>query len=178
MLIRTCFVLCCFLLVHKEPVISWRDSYKLTWSDFKATPDNQSNAVAITASGITLGFSIKQTDGKVVSFKTEIDAHFYPEQSWYKPEKANNHVLQHEQLHFDITELYARKFRYRVSKLKESANIKRILQKLHDDINKELTSVQNSYDTETNYSRHVNAQAKWQAYIKEEIKKYSKYKSN
>ena len=178
MFIRTFFVLSCFLLVHKEPVLSWRDSYKLIWSDFKGNPDMLSSAVAITASGITFGFSVKQSDGKVVSFKTDIDAHFYPEQSWYKPEKANSHVLQHEQLHFDITELHARKFRHRVSKLKVTGNMKEVLQKIHEDINKELTAVQNSYDTETNYSRLASAQAKWQSYIKEELKKYAKYKSN
>ena len=108
--------LCFFCIQNDESVLSWDASYKLSWSDFKAKPNTNSSAVAITASGIIFGFSIKQTDkNKVVSFTTDVYAHFYPEQSWYKMKRANNHILQHEQLHFDITELYARKFRYRIS---------------------------------------------------------------
>ncbi|TXG35634.1 DUF922 domain-containing protein [Seonamhaeicola maritimus] len=178
-MIRLVFLLCCFLCVkNDEPVIAWNDTYKLTWSDFKGEPDIYSSAVATTASGITFGFSIKQTNGRAVSFKTNVNAHFYPKKSWYKPDRANIHVLNHEQLHFNITELFARKFRYRISKIVISKSLKEELQNLHKTINKELAMMQDKYDDETNHSRSIEFQSKWEGYIKLELKKYSKYKSN
>lgn len=164
-------------MVQDEPVISWSTSYKLSWSDFKGKPNQRVSAVAVTASGISFGYTIKETDRQVVDFSTEVYAHFYPEKSWYKSERANSHILGHEQLHFDITELYARKFRYRISKLKLSNAIKSELKALQKSINLELKQLQDQYDTESNYSRNFEAQAKWEAYVAEELKKLSKYGS-
>ncbi|MCB4799988.1 DUF922 domain-containing protein [Neotamlana laminarinivorans] len=154
-----------------QPVKSWKADYKLIWADFKGKPNPNHSAVAVTASGITFGFSITETNtNKVVDFNAEVYAHFYPEQSWYAPNRANAHVLGHEQLHFNITELFARKFRQRISKLKKSNNIRRELKTLHNTINKELAQFQNKYDTETDFSRNFEAQLKWEKYIEAELK--------
>lgn len=178
-MIRILLLLCCLVCFQDdEPVISWNESYKLSWADFKAKPHNHNDAAAITASGITFGFSIRQTDrNQVISFDADVHAHFYPEQSWYKVEVVDDHILSHEQLHFDITELYARKFRYRISQLKVSNNIRKQLKKIHNDINSELSSLQTQYDNETDYSRNYETQAKWQKSIKAELETFSKFKS-
>lgn len=177
-MIRILLITCCFLSIQKdEPVLSWNESYQLTWVDFKSKPNNRVSATAVTASGITFGFSITESNSNPISFTTEVHAHFYPEKSWFKSELANNHVLGHEQLHFDITELHARKFRQHISKLKISNTIKKDLRNLHNEMNKALEVMQNNYDAETNFSRHVEFQSKWQLYIDEELKKLSDYKS-
>lgn len=170
-------ILCGFLCsAQNEPEIAWNDSYKLSWIDFKDQPDNKDKAVAITASGITFGFSIKQTDTQVISFTTNVSTHFYPEKSWYKAKEADAHVLGHEQLHFDITELFARKFRQRISELTVSNSIGSQLKKLHETIKRELTSMQNAYDSETDFSRNAEQQAKWKANITKELTKLYEYK--
>ena len=94
-----------------------------------------------------------------------------------KKEQADSHVLGHEQLHFDITELYARKFRHLIDQIKVSNSVRGQLKTLHNTINKELSQLQNKYDSETNYSRNVDAQTKWKTYIADELEKFSKYKS-
>ncbi|WOD44091.1 DUF922 domain-containing protein [Hwangdonia lutea] len=176
-MVKILLILCVFLCVQDEPTLSWNESYKLTWADFKGAANNKVSAVAITASGISFGFSVRETDAEVVSFSTEVFSHFYPEQSWYKSNLADNHVLGHEQLHFDITELHVRKFRQRISLLKVSNHIKNELRQLNKTINKELTAMQDKYDAETNYSRNFENQAKWKSYIANELNKLSKYKS-
>ncbi|TBN13843.1 DUF922 domain-containing protein [Hyunsoonleella pacifica] len=172
-------VICLLLFVqyNDEPVMSWHDNYRLVWNDFKAKPKYTINAVAITASGITFGFSIRESDNRVISFSTEVHAHFYPEQSWYKPESVNDHVLGHEQLHFDITELFARKFRKRISLLKTTNDVAKRLREIHKNINKELAAFQNKYDTETDFSRNIEIQLSWEAFIKKELKKLDYFKS-
>ena len=160
--IKFALILCSFYCAAQDqPVIIWNDSYKLSWSDFKDKADSSDRAVAVTASGITFGFSIKQSDKQVIDFTTNVLTHFYPEQSWFKVKEADAHVLGHEQLHFDITELYARKFRQRISELKVSNAIDGQLKRLHETIKRELTSKQDAYDAETDYSRNIEQQAKW-----------------
>lgn len=160
-----------------EPVMAWNDDYKLTWNDFKAKPKYSTSAVATTASGITFGFSIRESDTRVISFSTEVHAHFYPEQSWYKPQRADDHVLGHEQLHFDITELFARKFRKRISLLKTTNDVAKRLRAIHRNINKELAAFQNQYDAETDFSRNAEIQQQWEAFIAKELKKLDSFKS-
>jgi hypothetical protein len=177
-LAKLIFSIFLILCIQNEPVLTWDENAKLTWADFKASPKSNSGAVAITASGITFGFSIKSTDkNKVLSFTANVNAYFYPEQSWYKPERATNHVLGHEQLHFSITELYARKFRQRIGKLKMSKTIRRELKALQTTINKELAETQELYDNETDYSRNEENQAKWEQYINAELENYAAFKS-
>ena len=171
------FVLCCFLCVQEEPTLSWDEAYKLTWEDFKGESNHDISAVAITASGISFGFSFKQTDTDIISFTTNVFTHFYPEQSWYKPDIADANVLGHEQLHFDITELFARKFRQRISHLKVSNAIRSELESLNKTINKELSVMQNTYDSETDFSRNFEQQDKWKVYIANALQNLSNYKS-
>ena len=117
-----------------DETISWNDDFKLTWNNFKDTPKKNVDAVALTASGITFEFSLQETENRIVNFETKVFAHFYPNKSWYLKENATDYILAHEQLHFDMTELYTRKFRQRISKLKVSNNLKSELRKLHLDI--------------------------------------------
>jgi len=172
------FICFCILTLHNDEVtITWNESYKLSWADFQGPAKSGTDAVATTASGITFSYSIKRTSKRIVGYKTKIFAHFYPEKSWYKPEHADNHILAHEQFHFNITELHARKFRQRVSKLQVSSSINTQLDQIHQEINLELSRLQEKYDSETNFSRNFEQQALWQQYIQEELAKLAKYKS-
>lgn len=86
--------------------IVWSDSYKLGWNDFKGVPNDPNRKVkALTISGIY----IQQIRTKGVLPKYKITARFVKSASWTKTNDEEH--LKHEQLHFDITELYARKLR-------------------------------------------------------------------
>ncbi|WP_370476847.1 DUF922 domain-containing protein [Tamlana flava] len=178
-MLKVILLFCGFLFFKQdEPVLSWSEVHRLSWADFKSKPNDNENAAAITASGITFGFSITQTDkNQVVSFTSEVHAHFYPEQSWYKVEQADDYALGHEQLHFYITELYARKFRERISELRVSNNIRKELKGIHENINKEPSEIQSAYDYETDYSRNYETQDKSSAFIRLELQKLATYKS-
>ena len=164
-------------MLHKDEVtIPWSESYKLAWSDFQGPEKLDSDAVATTASGITFSYSIKKTSTRNVSFQTQVDAHFYPEKSWYKPHLADSHILSHEQYHFNITELFARKFRQRVAQVEVSQGLSSALDKIHEDINSELSDFQELYDADTNYSRNFEQQAIWQKRIDDALENTSKFK--
>ena len=171
------FVLCFTSAVNDEDTIQWNESQKLSWTDFKGQKQPDSDAAAITASGITFSYSVKTTDNRITSFDAQAEAHFYPESSWYIEDRCNDHILAHEQLHFDITELYVRIFRYRLAKLQVSQNIKPQLNALHETVNKELADMQYQYDAQSENSINKLEQAKWDAYVVENLKKFVAYKS-
>jgi len=166
-LISFCFLLC----LGENNSITWQNSRKLTWQDFKAKPKAEVEAVASTVSGISFSFTLAQKDSEDYTYKTFVEAHFYPEKSWVKIKDSTNYMLSHEQLHIDITELYARKIRKRISETEFTKNIRSELNMLNDDINNELEIIQNKYDTETNHSIIPERQKKWQTLIEKELAK-------
>ena len=174
-------ILClAFLLVgvvSNEETMTWNEERKLTWEDFRAEPNTNSDAVALTASGITFGYSVKTSGRRIIGFTTSVEAHFYPDKSWYIADRANDYILGHEQLHFDITELYARKFRQHLDRLVVNQSIRVQMNQIHEAINEALTKTQETYDDQTKHSINVDAQAYWENYIDEELKKLEKYKS-
>ncbi len=175
-MIRYTLLIFCFLMLQDSSnSFIWNASKKLEWNDFKGKPDAMVEPVAITASGISLKYAIKQRNGKNISLKTEIYAHFYPHQSWYKPKEVNAHILAHEQFHFNITEWYTRKFRAQVAQLPISKTLKTDLENLYKTINQELSKKQKQYDYETNYSRNTEQQKIWEARITKELEQFSKH---
>ncbi|WP_299888462.1 hypothetical protein [uncultured Lacinutrix sp.] len=158
--------------------ISWNQNYKLTWQDFKGKPNKETDAVAVTASGITFGYSIKKSSTKgITGFNTTVLAHFYPEHSWCKKDVVDDHVLAHEQLHFDITELNTRYFREKISKLKVSNTIADVLNSIHKKTNEELEAMQQRYDNESEYSINKEGQSKWSTFVSKELKRLQEFQS-
>ena len=172
------FYLFLFLICFhpNEESILWNETRRLEWSDFKGNPNFNSDAAAITASGLTFDFTATTTSIRLIDFTATVEAHFYPGKSWYKKDRVNRIVLAHEQLHFDITELYARKLRKQIDEASFSVDIKQEISNLHSKINKELKAFQNKYDSESDYSRSIESQKKWQIFVKHELSKLSKYK--
>lgn len=149
--------------------ISWSDR-KLTWKDFKGEPPQSDRVAATTASGISYRFTTLSNASRQLKVNFEISTHFYPNESWYKPELCDDIILGHEQLHFDIAELFARKLRKELAKATFTrANVKAKVKSIYNKNNKELGAFQNRYDAETNFSRNRKNQRIWNLKIKEAL---------
>jgi len=166
------FLAVSFSFIADEPSITWKNTHRLSWKDFRGTPDNSSDIAAITASGISYELAATIAGSKV-DVDCKVAAFFYPEKSWYKKELADSVVLAHEQLHFDITELHARKFRKAIERTTFTENVKQEMKRLYDNINKELDAYQNRYDTATDYSRDIEKQTEWGIKVAKDLKKYN-----
>lgn len=161
----------------KLETLSWNEQRLLTWDDFKDMPQPNTNAAALTASGISFGFSVNKTGQKITGFNTNVECVFYPEKSWYKPKLANNYILNHEQMHFNITELHARKFRKQISNTAPNQALKSQLNRLYETITKASVRMQRRYDSETNHSINKEKQQEWDIFITEELKKLDAFKT-
>lgn len=104
----------------KDNFILWQENKKLKIQDFKA--DNKDTVKvnqqqflgAISAIRIEYS-SFQRNKNSVPDFS--IKTYFDPNGSWML--LKNDYVLQHEQIHFDLTELYARKMRKSVESLRQ-----------------------------------------------------------
>lgn len=153
---------------EEDRVLAWTSERRLTWADYQGSALKTEWASATTASGIsyTLNSIISNNESRLEIIVTSL---FYPDKSWYKPDLCDEVVLSHEQLHFDITELFAKKFRERLKTVKNDENIKKKVRAIFVEINKELYIFQNKYDRETNYSRNVPEQLIWNKRIAEDL---------
>lgn len=164
-----------FLFTVSNEKIAWAEDVKLTWEDFQGRPDLRSPFVAMTSSGIVFSYQVVSENGKL-SLTTEVEANFQPKMSWYKPEKVNNHVLQHEQGHFNITEIHARKLRKDFEEYKVTKNYERELSAIFTRINRERQAMQDRFDKETDHSQNKEKEAEWQVFINKELKKLNLWK--
>ncbi len=94
-----------FILPDND-VILWKKDRPLTWDDFKGKPPKRF-AVASTNYDILQKVLSINKDSSCV----EVKAVFFSNKSWKREKWIDKTVLIHEQKHFDIVELYARKLR-------------------------------------------------------------------
>lgn len=162
-------VLFSFQPVQDYETISWNSNERLSWTDFKGKIPENSRAAATTASGITYRFSTSGNRNQLqVDFK--VDTHFYPNKSWFQPALCDEVILSHEQLHFDISELYARKLRKELNDASYTRNnIKAKVRIIYRKNNEALNAYQNQYDHATNYSRDREQQLIWNKKIAEAL---------
>ncbi len=151
-----------------EESIAWNASKKLTWADFRGPVPPDASSAATTASGISYQYTANLIHHEV-QLDFEVTAFFYPNESWYRPEVCDSTILQHEQLHFDISELFARKMRLQLQRTAFTENVKSEVRNIYKKILKELSEFQDQYDWETNFSRNREAQHRWNQRIAEAL---------
>lgn len=152
----------------EELKIYWNEDRLLTWEDFQGPPDSKVPFHASTSSGIGFSWSMKSSK-EGTEFKYEITNSFNPDRSWVKEGKESEHLLAHEQLHFDISELHARKFRKELKAYKITKSIKQDLNTIYTKNERARQKMQRSFDSETKHSQNKEAQEKWQTFIASEL---------
>lgn len=152
-----------------EETLAWSAGRKLTWADYKARPDPNSDAAATTASYLLFSYSIRNDE---ISYR--IESKFSKTRSWGLHKTA--YILSHEQGHFDLAEVYARKLFKKVQEYRfHKKNYRKDLQKIYQEILDEKEEMQNKYDRETNHSINKEKQAEWLKKIEKMLEEYKDY---
>ncbi len=154
--------------LQAQEKVAWKPDINLYWKDFKGEVPQGSGAAATTASGISYQFSTYREKGEM-KLDYDVYAFFYPTESWYKPEICNDVTLSHERLHFDISELFARKMDKEIAQSTFTKNVKQEVRAIYKKTLRELNKFQNQYDLETDFSRNVPQQNRWIAKIKQAL---------
>ncbi len=146
----------------EDHAFAWSAARPLTWSDFQGLPPTEGREGARTS--YTL-YSTWQCRGSVFEFR--VIAGFRRRQSWVKAVVLNDRVqrrtaLGHEQTHFDLGEVHARRMRQVFGDLaapcrKTDAELAALAQRLAQEEEAE----QRRYDAETNHGLLAAQQAAW-----------------
>ena len=163
--------------VAQDTELPWNAGKKLTWNDFKANPDRSHPYAAITYSGMSYGFSADVVNGEVY-VKYNVNCFFVANKSWVKRRYLGDaELLKHEQLHFDITELFTRKFRKELSVMNFTENVKSEIKVVYKRLTREKVSLQEQYDSETDHSKNKRVQKTWQLKVESELQKLLEFAS-
>lgn len=178
--LTTTFIFCQFARKQKEPykekdIVIWSESDKISWNDFKGKPP-QSQHEAITSSTIYSKYEVSSS----AKIAINIRACFILKESWKKVKNPSEYLLNHEQKHFDITEIYARRLRKTLTDtiFKNETLARREIPKIMRDNDKSLTVFQSLYDKETNHSINQKIQDFWNAKIERELTVLQDYKNS
>lgn len=164
-----------FFSSENDPVkMQWDENRKLTWTDFKASPAKGADYVASTSSGISFSFSYKLDEE--LTYNYTVESFFYPEESWFKEAFASAYILQHEQTHFDISEVHARILRKRISEASFSKAIKKEMKALYQKVEGERQTMQNLFDSETEHSKNKEKEQQWELYVAQQLEAYEQFK--
>jgi len=152
---------------QNEEFIEWSAAKRLSWEDYLAKPSSSSDAAAITSTALGLEYHVRNN---ILTYT--ITCRFSKTRSWGK--YRTDYILQHEQGHFDITELYARKLDEAIREYSfNPKKFKTDLDQIYKEIMEEKEEVQNQYDLDTDFSRNPEKQSEWLKKIQRELTRYS-----
>ncbi len=171
--------------------LRWEKSRPLTWDDFQGIPDLRAT---VAGAGIKADlkhktiYEWKIIEGSCHYWFTEIEGIAYMSkiESWVRPDQRNSlWGLQHEQKHFDIVQIYAKKFNQRVenellnrvflcpggsdswseSKIKIAANAK--VTAMLNQVRNQIPLMQKAYDEQTNHGMNNEQQKRWEYMVRD-----------
>jgi hypothetical protein len=160
-----------------EKQIAWSSARKLVWEDFKGIPDNSNTAKNIAAQtncGFQFNTYYPTLFGKP---KLAVDNIFNCKLSWVREAQKNQQgLLAHEQAHFDLCEIYARKLRKEFAEAKmPAASIDYEALHIFKKVSADYIRQQDLYDEETNHGLNTMKQNEWIKQIANELQELSVY---
>jgi hypothetical protein len=146
--------------------LHWSASRPLTLADFKSRPRPGETHAALTSATI-----VAQVACKGGQFTGHVQAAFDPTASWWRePATATPKLLRHEQLHFDITEVYARRLRQKLAAVRvPCAQLGSAFESLAQGVYAEWEKAEAQYDRDTNHGLKPEPQAQWEAQVQQQL---------
>jgi len=154
-----------------DTLVVWKAGRPLQWNDFNGPIDYTSSFEATTYTSMRYVYTWRLENGTYhIVFKTH--GYMHTNTSWSHVNKQTDYLLGHEQLHFDITELFARKLleAYKAETFDPKApDLKQKIARICTEMEVQRNAMQKRYDEETNHCKNHEAQHSWEQYIKAEL---------
>ena len=156
----------------KRDFIIWTSSKKLTREDFEGTKPDSSNASAGASVKLRVNYDIRET-----STSFDVRCVFFKKESWFVYRDPGEHILLHEQGHFDIGEIFARELRKNLAEAVARTPIisPGRLDSIYKIHAKALDGMQVLYDNETNHSLIIDKQERWNLQIRKTLDSLNAY---
>lgn len=152
--------------------VPWSAGRPLTVTDFQGRPGPAEPHAALTSARIDASGACRDN-----VFTADVRAVFDPATSWVRePATLSAALLRHEQLHFDIAEVYARRLRLKFASARPNCvqlqgAFNRISQSLYAEWEREETR----YDQETSHGLNAVQQAFWERQTAVRLQQLAEY---
>lgn len=152
-----------------EQAFQWSPYRRLTWEDFRGGIRRgvTDRTAAETSCGIAIETSLATASDKarVYVFNT-----FDKQKSWVRPGQDITSVLEHEQGHWDLCELYTRKIQARFNAAHiTGGSLKREVSRIYDSGMQEYVERQEQYERETAHGTIASEQKRWTEMLSREL---------
>lgn len=140
----------------------------LKWDDFQEKPRNSKYAGSVFPS---FGFEEQQeiTNG-VIKLQFSLKVYVPKSACWVKDNSRDDYTLNHEQRHFDIVEIVAKRFEQKIRSTKLPVNnFDGLINFEFYEFFGEMNSLQEQYDTETQHGINSGQQAQWNRRIDQDL---------
>jgi hypothetical protein len=149
----------------------WKEHGRLKWDDFKGDSGAIQDESA-AATYCSIGFRTRLADDGGLPL-VEVYNTFYVNRSWVKPNARLQSVLDHEQGHFDLCEVYTRRLRQRMAAAALATGTqqpdRQLMIALYSEVSAEYEQQQQLYEEETLHGTIAALQVKWQLWIMEQL---------
>ena len=159
-----CFA--CILSYGQENFIRWNDKEPLQWEDFGGKIKDTSWLDAECFAEIRYNYQFKS----LKDFQFDVFANFDKNTSWIRKESQSEALLKHEQLHFDIAELYSLRIKEIFENYRYTKNFISEIQLIFNNKKQEYLSMQQQYDEETEHSINKKKQKEWEASVTDALR--------
>lgn len=141
-------------------LVKWDESRKISWNHFIVK--NGSDRFAAECHTFFKASFYLEND----SVFCQVVSYFNKDSSWRAPHirKSDPYTINHEQKHFDITEIFARKIR---KQLIEQPVNEQQLESIYFENARECRKFQERYDRETRHSIDISKQLEWNQKIEQ-----------
>ena len=160
------------LTAQNTDKVQWNEA-KLAWTDYWAKPDPASYHDAVSYSNITYKV---ESGGEEHTLEVSVNCYFLRAESWVKETSKTEELLVAEQVHFDITEKYARLMRREMMNQKWDNGIyKKEFERIYHQYILEQKKEQSLFDKESKFGKLKDQVEKWKKKTESELSKLEKY---
>jgi hypothetical protein len=158
--------------------VAWSAARRLRWSDFAGGAPKTRTGDEGALTGYSIFYGVRCT-GEAFEFSAV--AGFLPHESWVKPEviadrAMSERTLRHEQTHFDLTEVFARRLRKAFVDLYEPCRrADTDLDELASQYLRAEKTEQQRYDEETQHGLVAAEQTAWDRQVAGDLASLGKY---
>ena len=161
-----------------DSILPWNLSRLLKWSDFRGKVDPNKFGSALTSHKIEVlpaNIVVDRNDNIQGYENLTVQAQFYRNSSWTVTNSQS--ILDHEQLHFDIAELFARKIRKEFSGFKANKIVTfSVYLDCYILLWNDSRNMQERYDSETRNGQDISKNQLWATEISKQLENLDNFK--
>lgn len=159
--------------------ISWREDLKLKWENFQSPINGRTHSDVVAYTHCGWEYSVIKSSNPKAAIEFNIETIFNEDKSWKDTKRINDYVLLHEQKHFDIAEIFARKLRKEVKeKIKTSSDYDKYFKGIYNKISNDYKNFQIAYDKATDHGINKEKQAEYNELISSELENLKNFKTS